>query len=74
MSSVNTILEPDLLSSARHRQLREMMREVKLFSRRADAPEDRVALAEIERELLEIEKRWLAHGLLNNRYLEELNA
>jgi hypothetical protein len=57
-------LEPDLLANARATQLGEMLREVKLFSRRADAPEDRAALAEIERELLEIEKRWVAAGML----------
>lgn len=61
---MGTILEPDLLANARAKQLGEMLREVRLFSRRADIPEDRMALAEIERELLEIEKRWRAAGLL----------
>lgn len=61
---MSTILAPDLLANARAKQLGEMLREVRLFSRRADIPEDRMALAEIERELLEIEKRWRTAGLL----------
>jgi hypothetical protein len=63
---VSTVLEPDLLANARATQLGEMLREVKLFSRRADAPEDRAALAELERELLEIGKRWSSAGMLPN--------
>ncbi len=59
-----TVLEAAALANARATQLGEMLREVKLFSRRAEQPEDRAALAEIERELLEIEKRWRDAGLL----------
>jgi len=59
-----TILETHLLKVARARHLDGILREIKLFSRRADQPEERAALAELERELLTIETRWRKAGLI----------
>ena len=64
-------LDIDTLMSARERTLCEMLKELRLFSRRAKEPEDRVALAEIERELLEVRRRWEKNGLIAEHELEE---
>lgn len=61
---MDTILDGDLLRTARARHLDDVVQQIKLFSRRADYPEDRVALAELERELLTIETRWRKAGLI----------
>jgi hypothetical protein len=42
------------------------LREIKHCSRRADHPEDRMALAELERELLTIQVRWIRAGLVES--------
>lgn len=62
--------DPALLTTRRKVQLDEMVRETQVFSRKARLPEDRIALAEIERELLLLRKRWEAEGKLNGQ--EEL--
>lgn len=54
-----------LLRQCRRRQLAELTRETRLFAKRAQLPEDRVALAELERELLNVEQRWLAAGMID---------
>jgi hypothetical protein len=61
---VSNILNPEAVKVARGRYLDIVLREIKLCSRRADEPEDRAALAELERELLTIEKRWCMAGLV----------
>lgn len=54
-------------------QLEEVIDETRLFSKRANGPtgpEDRIALAEIERALLDLMEQWRAEGKLNGQ--EEL--
>lgn len=63
-------IQGERLSKSRETQLEEIIRDVKVYSRRAKTPEDRAALAEIEWELLEVEKRWRKTGLINGQ--EEL--
>jgi len=58
------ILKPLPLKKARARHIDGLLREVKLCSRRAEIPEERAALAELERELLSIEERWRSAGLV----------
>jgi hypothetical protein len=58
------------LSEARRKFLEERRNEVKNYRRRADTPEDHIAIAEFEHELIEIEKRWERAGLINGQ--EEL--
>lgn len=49
-----------------------IFREIKIFSRRAHLPEERIALAELEREILTIEERWKTAGLISEELaLEE---
>jgi len=58
------------LSKSRELSLEEIIKEVRVYARRARTPEDRTAYSEIEAELIEVEKRWRAHGLINGQ--EEL--
>jgi hypothetical protein len=59
-----TILKPQPLKKARARHIEGLLREIKHCSRRADDPEDRAALAELEREFLTIQERWITAGLM----------
>jgi hypothetical protein len=59
-----------VLEERRKVQLNEVVRETRLFSKRAELPEDRIALAEIERALLNLRATWEAEGKLNGQ--EEL--
>jgi hypothetical protein len=59
-----------VLEERRKVQLEEVIDETRLFSKRADLPEDRMALAEIERALLDLREQWRAEGKLNGQ--EEL--
>ena len=61
-----SILKPLPLKKARARHIGGLLREIKLCSRRAEQPEERAALAELERELLTIEERWRSAGLVVN--------
>jgi hypothetical protein len=65
-----SVLDESELKAARARHLDGVLREIKLFSRRADQPEDRAALAELERELLTIETRWRKAGLIEPELIE----
>jgi hypothetical protein len=56
-----------VLEERRKVQLDEVVRETRLFSKRADLPEDRIALAEIERALLDLMERWHEEGKLNGQ-------
>ena len=49
---MDTIAEIEPLKAARARAFELIFREIKMFSRRADLPEKRIALAELEREIL----------------------
>ncbi len=69
-----TILKPLPLKKARARHIDALLREVKLCSRRAEHPEERAALAELERELLSIEERWKTAGLVLASQPEETAA
>jgi hypothetical protein len=70
---MNTALESEPLSAARKKQLASIVKDLQLYSRRAQSPEDRVALAELEHELLEVERRWRETGLLPNGEQLELS-
>ena len=65
------VLDVALLARARARQLSELLKETRLFSRRAIEPEDRAALAEIERELINVQERWHQAGLTTIEVEEE---
>jgi hypothetical protein len=65
-----TAMSADRLSESRKEKLATMVHEVQIYSRRAKTPEDKIALAEIEHELIEITKRWERAGLINGQ--EEL--
>jgi len=62
---MNTIAEVEPLKAARARSFELIFREIKIFSRRADLPEQRIALAELEREILTIEERWKTAGMID---------
>lgn len=64
---MSAVLEAVQLTERRRVQLDEILRETRLFSRRAEIPEDRIALAEIERELMDLMERWYAEGKLNGQ-------
>jgi hypothetical protein len=55
------------LSDSRKARLEEAINEMRVWSRRAKFPEDRIALAEIEHELNQIKKRWAEVGLINGQ-------
>ena len=65
------IAELSPLKAARALAFDLIFREIKIFSRRADVPEERIALAELEREILTIEERWKAAGLVDEQPEEE---
>jgi hypothetical protein len=67
----SNIFDEGELMAARARHLEAVIREIKVFSRRAPLPEDRMALAELERELRTIESRWRKAGLVNETELVE---
>jgi hypothetical protein len=54
----------DRLKAERALLLDLFVRQLKIFSKRALLPEERIALAELERELLTIRERWQTAGLL----------
>jgi hypothetical protein len=68
---MESIVELEPLKAARALAFDLIFREIKMFSRRADVPEERIALAELEREILTIEQRWKAAGLVNEPPDEE---
>lgn len=61
---MNSVFELANLSLSRDTCLNDLLRETRVFSKRAVVPEDRVALAELERELLNVRERWVAVGLI----------
>jgi hypothetical protein len=62
---MNTIAEVEPLKAARALAFDLIFREIKIFSRRASLPEERIALAELEREILTIEERWRTAGMID---------
>jgi hypothetical protein len=62
---MNTIAEIEPLKAARALAFDLIFKEIKIFSRRADLPEERIALAELEREILTIEQRWRTAGMID---------
>lgn len=56
--------EAAVLARTRGRRLEEMLAEVRCYGRRADAPADVVAFAEIEQELLNVRGKWLRGGMM----------
>jgi hypothetical protein len=62
---MDTIAEVEPLKRARALAFDLIFHEIKVFSRRANLPEERIALAELEREILTIEERWTAAGLVD---------
>jgi hypothetical protein len=69
--AMNTIAEIEPLKAARALAFDLIFKEIKIFSRRADLPEERIALAELEREILTIEARWRTAGMIDEPELEE---
>jgi hypothetical protein len=63
---MKTIAEVEQLKVSRALAFELIFREIKMFSRRANLPEERIALAELEREILKIEERWKAAGLIDD--------
>ena len=68
---METVAELEPLKVARALAFDLIFREIKIFSRRANLPEERIALAELEREILTIEERWKTAGLIDEPALEE---
>jgi len=68
---MTTIAEGESLRVARALAFDLIFREIKIFSRRANLPEERIALAELEREILTIEERWKTAGLIDEPALVE---
>jgi hypothetical protein len=70
---MNTIavVELEPLKAARALAFDLIFKEIKIFSRRADLPEERIALAELEREILTVEERWKKAGLIDEPELLE---
>jgi hypothetical protein len=68
---MNTIVEVEPLKAARALAFDLIFREIKIFSRRAHLPEERIALAELEREILTILDRWKTAGLIDEPALED---
>jgi hypothetical protein len=67
-----TVVEAESLKKAARALAFDLIfREIKIFSRRANIPEERIALAELEREILTIEERWKTAGLIDEPALEE---
>lgn len=63
-STMNEIINKSETTAARDAALAEIEREVGIFGRRAKAPADKVAYAELQQELLVVRRRWLEAGLL----------
>jgi hypothetical protein len=61
-----TVVEAEPLKAARALAFDLIVREIKIFSRRANLPVQRMALAELEGEILKIEERWKAAGLIDD--------
>jgi hypothetical protein len=61
---MDTIAQIEPLKAARAMAFDLIFRELRIFSRRADLPEERIALAELEREILTIEQRWRTAGMI----------
>lgn len=59
-----SVFDLPLLQEARSRKLQEVLREVQCFGRRAKEPSDRIAMAELEHELVQLRARWQQQGLL----------
>jgi hypothetical protein len=68
---MKTIAEVEQLKVARALAFELIFREIKMFSRRANLPEERIALAELEREILTVEERWKKAGLIDEPALLE---
>ena len=68
---MQTIAEIEPLKAARALAFDLIFKEIKIFSRRANLPEERIALAELEREILTIEERWTTAGLIDKPELIE---
>ena len=68
---MDTIAEVEPLKTARAMAFDLIFKEIKIFSRRADLPEERIALAELEREILTIEQRWKTAGMIDEPELQE---
>jgi hypothetical protein len=62
---MDTIAEIEPLKAARALAFDLIFKELRIFSRRADLPEERIALAELEREILTIEERWRTAGMID---------
>lgn len=74
VKSVTMQAVPELLMERRRQQLEDLIGQSRLFSRRARLPEDRIALGEIERELMQLKDRWLADGKISAQVELELNG
>lgn len=72
--AAGTPLDIDRMREARDRNLTDTIKEVKVFSRRAHGPEDRAALAELEKELLLVREKWSAAGMLPGAQMELAGA
>jgi hypothetical protein len=68
---MNLIAEVEPLKTARAMALDLIFKEIKVFARRADLPEERIGLAELEREILTIKARWQTAGMIDEPELEE---
>lgn len=64
------IAQVEPLKAARAMAFDLIFKEIRIFSRRADLPEERIALAELEREMLTIEERWTTAGMIEKPQLE----
>ena len=58
------IINPEETALARETALSDIEKEVGIFGRRAKAPADKVAFAELQQELLQVRGKWAAGGLL----------
>lgn len=67
-------LDQDRMKEARKYHMGETIKEVKVFARKAPTPEDRAVLAELEGELLKVEERWTAAGMLPGSQMELANG
>lgn len=69
-----TAMDEGKLSDHLKGQLEEVIHDVQTLARRAKVPEDRMALAYIERGLLEMQKNWQRAGLINGQEMLPLAA
>jgi hypothetical protein len=68
---MNTVIEEERLKASRAVAFDLIFREIKIFFRRANAPADRQAFAELQHEILKIQERWQTAGLIDEPDLEE---